>query len=384
MTNLWKSVVVLSVVMFVLFAGLTWVVARAVVGQFGVQTYEGYFAPVYSTDGQYVYFIERRTSGTTKQTSRYSIMMDNPPKFYVSVTNDTVSLNRLHVRSGKIEELVAFSPSPLKGQSYDSVGNRFQYFNAGLKLTKAGQLEFNICMKTHSPLDEKEYSLSGVWTEAQHAVKISRSWEASPCAAGYSEWPLFGEWELQEVHGEPDYFSNAIVAYNHVTGEIKPLIKNNRYYDVSLRQVQEASRRQEMERLRGLTQTRAELEQKYKAMGMGENEMYFRILKDMQGLGYYPKPTTIVARRMGRDEAAKIEKDELFSIAKDEMESGTFHDIEKAVAKPGEEIDRDSVDYPIHRDYTTSARLNAYLKAGNRQFYVRYLGETYEITIKKP
>ena len=383
MTNLWKSVVVLGVVMFALLAGLTWVVARAVVGQFVVPTYEGYYAPVYSPDGQYVYFIERRTSGTTRQTSRPSIMMDNPPKFDVSVTKDTFSLKRLHVRSGKIEELVALAPSPLEGRSYESVGNRVQFPFVGLKFTKDGQLEFSVCLKTARIPTEKEYALSGVWTETQRAAKISGSWKESGCGFSGNEWPLLGDWELEEVHGEPDYFSVAIVAYNHVTKEIKPLVKSDRYHGVTLRQVEESSRRQEMERLRGISQTREELEQKYKAMGMGENERYFRILKDMQNLGYYPKPTMIVARRLSREEAASIDKNAVFSIAKDEMESGIFLDIEKAVARPGEEIERYPMDYLRHRDYSTSARLNAYLQAGNRQFYVRYLGETYELTIKK-
>ena len=139
-----------------------------------------------------------------------------------------------------------------------------------------------------------------------------------------------------------------------------------------------------MERLRAITRTREELQQKYKAMGMGEYEMYFRISKDMQRLGYYPKTPTIVARRLSRDEATKIDKDALFSIARDEMQSGIFPDIEKAVATPGEEIDHDTDEYYIHRDYTTTVRLNAFLKTGKKQFYVLYLGETYEMTIKKP
>jgi hypothetical protein len=192
-----------------------------------------------------------------------------------------------------------------------------------------------------------------------------------------------------EAHGEPDYFTVAIVAYNHVTGDIKPLVKSKGYdraypQGVPLRQIQESSRRQEIERIQGITRTREELLQKYKAMGMSEIQSELRIIKDLQRLGYYPKPTTIVARRLSRDEAAKIDKDALFSIAREEMASGVFPDIEKAVATPGEEIDHDTGGYLIHRDYTTSARLNAYLKTGKTQFYVRYLGETYEMTIKKP
>ena len=138
-----------------------------------------------------------------------------------------------------------------------------------------------------------------------------------------------------------------------------------------------------MERIQGITRTREELLQKYKALGMGENQAELRIIKDLQRLGYYPKPTTIVARRLSRDEAAKIDKSALFSIAKEEMASGIFQDIEKAVVSPGEEIEHDISGYLTHRDYTTSARLNAYLETGKTQFYVRYLGETYEMTIKK-
>ena len=138
-----------------------------------------------------------------------------------------------------------------------------------------------------------------------------------------------------------------------------------------------------MERTQAITRTREELQQKYTAMGLGQVQMELRIIKDLQRLGYYPKPSTIVARRLSGDEITKIDKDALFNIAKDEMASGIFPDIEKAVASPGEEIDQYTSEYYTHRDYNTTARLNPYLKTGKLKFYVRYLGETYELTIKK-
>jgi hypothetical protein len=121
-------------------------------------------------------------------------------------------------------------------------------------------------------------------------------------------------------------------------------------------------------------------------MGMGEVQALLWTGKDMQRLGYYPKTPTIVARRLGREEATgtDLDKDALFSIAKAEMESGIFQDIERAIASPGEEIDKSSADYVTHRDYSTSARLNAFLQTGKTRFYVRYLGDTYELTIRKP
>ena len=386
MTNFSKRIAILIAGACVLLTVLAWVGVR-VLGQLGAQTYESYFAPVYSPDGLYVYFVERRISGTARVIKDPGFVFGGAPTYGVSVAKDTFSLKKLNVQSGKVEELVALPPSPIEGRSYESQGNKFQYPDAWLRFTKSGELNFTVCLKTHIPA-EKMYSSEGVWTEAQHAAKISRSWEESQCATSYNEWPLFGDWELEEARGEPDYFSVAIVAYNHVTGEVKPLVKSKGYdraypNGVPLRQLEESSRRKDMERTQAISRTREELQQKYTAMGLGQVPMELRIIKDLQRLGYYPKPSTIVARRLSGDEITKIDKDALFSIAKGEMESGIFPDIEKAIASPGEEIDQYTSEYYTHRDYNTTARLNPYLKTGKLKFYVRYLGETYELTIKK-
>ena len=63
------------------------------------------------------------------------------------------------------------------------------------------------------------------------------------------------------------------------------------------------------------------------------------------------------------------------------MASGVFPDIEKAIASPGTEIDK-SGRYIVHRDYTTSARLNAWLDGGAREFVVRFRGATYRIEVR--
>lgn len=390
MTDLSKSIVLLSVVTCALLAVLAWACVRGAVSQPGVESYEGYFAPVYSPDGQHVYFVERRTSGTAEQTQAADFLF-SPAKFDVFVAKDTFSLKRLHVQSGQVEELIRLSPSPIEGRSYEAIGSAFQVPDARLKFTKGRQLEFKVCLTTHQVPRAKEYWSSGVWIEAQHAAEISRSWEESHCeVSGYDEWPLFGAWELMEVRGG-QFFPVAIVAYNHVTGGVKVLVKNKDYDrlypdGVPLRQILENSRRPGIERDQAMRRTHEELLQKYKAMGMGEVQALLRTGKDMQRLGYYPKTPTIVARRLRREEAARtdLDKDALFSIAKGEMEAGIFQDIARAIASPGEEIDKVSDDYVTHRDYSTSARLNAFLKTGKTRFYVRHLGETYELTIRKP
>ena len=355
----------------------------------GVHTYEGYFAPVYSPDGQYVYFVERRTTGTARLIEAPGWIFGGVAKFAVSVGKDTFSLNRLNVQSSQIEELIIFSPSPIEDRSFEASGSPFHVPCAQLRFIRGQQLEFTLCLTIYQVPQAKTYSTTGVWSEAKHAAEISRSWVESYCqASGNNEWPLFGDWELMEVQGK-EYFPAAIVAYNHVTSSVKVLIKNKEYdrlypRGVPLQLLTKSSKRESIERTQAMLRTHEELVQKYKAMGLGEVQALLRAGKDMQRLGYWPKTPTIVARRLSRNEAAKIDKGALFSIAKEEMESGIFLGLEKAIASPGEEIDHDTSGYYTHRDYTTSARLNAYLKTGKTQFYVKYLGQTYKLTIKKP
>ena len=390
MIKLLKRIVLPGLVACAMLAVVAWVCVRRVVSQRGVQSYEGYFAPVYSPDGQYVYFIERRTTGIARETGPLDFMSLSSPEFNVVVGKDSFSLRRLHVESGRIEELIRFSPSPIEGRRYEVRGSAFQVPAAGLRFTKERHLEFNLCLTVYQEPRAKEYLSSGVWMEAQHTAEISRSWEEKPCAVGgYDEWPLFGSWELIRVREGRHSFPPAIVAYNHQTGVVNVLIKNKEYDrlhpdGVPLKQIRDSSQRPQIERIQTVRRTHEELLQKYKAMGMSEVQAYLRTAKDMQRLGYYPKTPTMVARRLGQNEAGRTDKDALFSIAKGEMEAGLFQDIEKAIASPGEEIDKTSDDYYTHLGYTTSARLNAYLKTGKKQFFVRYLGETYELTIRKP
>lgn len=390
MTATSKSIVISAVAICALLAALVVVFVRGAVSQRGGTSFEGYYAPVYSPDGQYVYFVERRITGTVKATKGADLFFSSP-EFDAFVQTDTFTLKRLHFQSGQVEDLIHLAPSPIQGRRYEKTGSPFQSADARLQFTKEGQLEFNVCLTEHQPPSVQEYMSSGVWSEAKQVAEISRSWEKSSCEmSGYDEWPLFGDWELREVYRGSGMLTPAIIAYNHGTGAGKVLVKNKEYDrlypdGVPLRQILEYPRRADMERTQTVRRVHEELLQKYKAMGMGDNQALLRVGKDMQRLGYYPKSTMIVARRLDRAEAAagKLDKEALFSIAKDEMASGVFPDIEEAIARPGEEIDKSS-DYHIHRDYSNSVRLNKFIKTGKTRFYVDYLGETYELTILRP
>ena len=205
---------------------------------------------------------------------------------------------------------------------------------------------------------------------------------------GYNEWPVFRDWELEEVR-RPGFFPVAIVAYNHLTRDVRVLVKNKDYDQlhpngVPLRTIMENSVRSGVERDQTVRRVYKELVDKYNAMGMLDNQARLRAGKDMQRLGYFPKSTVIVARRLKRAETRNLNREALFRIPRGEMETGIFHDIEQAIARPGEEIDQLFREYHTHRDYSTSARLNKFLKAGKTRFYVEYLGVTYELRIIRP
>ena len=376
-----KSLILLIIMTGALLTGPACIILSGAGGFGGAGIYEGYLAPVYSADGQYVYYVERSTNADVKVIKPPDLMM-SPPQFGVSVANDTFSLKRLQVQTGKIEELTRLSPSPIEGRNYEVTGRPFYHSDARLKF-KGQQLEFNVCLS----VDQKDYFVSGVWNDPQRAAEISQPWKESHCElSGYDEWPIFGDSELMEIRGDRE--KAAIVAYNHVTNSVKTLVQNKQYEQeypdgLPLDQIRQKSVRATMDRERTMLRTHAELLAKHKAAGMSEIPAQLETTKDMQRLGFWPKPTVMVARRLSPDEIAGIDKSALFSVEKDEMASGVFPDIEEAIAKLGEEVERAS-DYHIHRDYTTSARLNTYLKSGKKQFYIRFLGHTYELTIKKP
>ena len=389
MTGIRRIVVLLGVVMCATIAALVVVFVRGAVSQRGVQSSEGYFAPVYSPDGQYVYFIERSTSGIVKQTRSADIMF-TPSKFDVQMVDDRFILKRMHVGTGQTENLRSLPPSPLTGTHFEAIGSPFPLPKTQLKFMEDGQLQFKVCVTINDGSIADEYLWSGVWVGAAGANENNEAWKKGTCTiGGYNEWPLSGDWELQEVR-DPGYFPVAIVAYNHVTRDIRVFVKNKEYDQlypsgVPLQKIMENSARTRMEREQTVRRVHKELMQKHKAMGMGEIQAQLRTAEEMQQLGYYPKTTKIVARRLSRTDAVgNIDKDALFRIAKEEMESGIFQDIERAVANPGKEVDYDGGGYLTHRDYSTSARLNKFLQTGATRFYVEYLGETYELTIKRP
>ena len=71
----------------------------------------------------------------------------------------------------------------------------------------------------------------------------------------------------------------------------------------------------------------------------------------------------------------------VFEITETEFVVGLFSDIRQAIAAPGTAVEKNMGSYIRHRDFDTSARLNAYLKTGARQFYVKYGEQLFKLTV---
>jgi hypothetical protein len=72
----------------------------------------------------------------------------------------------------------------------------------------------------------------------------------------------------------------------------------------------------------------------------------------------------------------------IFEIADEQFQVGLLPDIERAIATPGEPVDRYGT-YLTYPGYTTSQEVNAYIEAGHSTFVVKTRGECWRLTIEK-
>jgi hypothetical protein len=108
---------------------------------------------------------------------------------------------------------------------------------------------------------------------------------------------------------------------------------------------------------------------------MTEHEAALYVVDRMRELGYYSTPPQLVARSLGDEEAERLRSagrlEPLFVIDEMQFTVGLFQDLERALDAPGTPVDKSMGQYVIHRDYPTSAALNAFLASGGSVFYVR-------------
>ena len=352
---------------------------------------EGFYSPVYSPDGSEVFFIARETSGLVLG---FGFECFSPPA-HVFVWKDRFTLLRLLVEDGSVKIAKTWPGSPLERQWLRTYrGRLFTVPSTRLQWDDQNRLQYRVRLRTPRQPTADHFFLSGEWRSTGEESPDSNAWqEGWTETSGYDESTLSGEWEVIAARGEQAY-PCALVAHNAATSELKVLLATptcDRVYRNGIRfaDVAELSRRRYIERIELLKSTRDELTQQALAEGLTEYEASLKVTLQMQDLGFYARPPQLVAQALSRQRARALEQqgalEPLFSITEMEFRVGLFQDIERAIKAPGTEVER-SGKYVIHRDYSTSQKLNRFFESGRRLFYVETQGRTYrlELTEARP
>jgi hypothetical protein len=339
----------------------------------------GVFAPAYDEAGEALYFLHRETRGTSIGPGWEHFT----PPARARVSHDVLSLRRLDLASGLVEVLESWPRSPLVERRISTYRGRIFTVTMARIRVVGDAVEYRVRMSVPRQPTSEVYRLAGIWRPggAQRA-----EWEEGHAElSGYDRTPLNGRWEAMAAPG-PESYPSAIVAFDASTEDVRVLVETPAYRDqhpdgVPVAWLRERARRADVERIDHLSTTYAELLYRFRAEGLSEIGAGLAATREMQRLGLYPKPPTLVARALSPGEAL-LDAWLNFVVPEGEMRSGVFPDIEKALATPGTEVDRSMGSYIIHRDYENSAKLNAYLDGGGRTFYVTYGEVTYEVTVQ--
>lgn len=68
-------------------------------------------------------------------------------------------------------------------------------------------------------------------------------------------------------------------------------------------------------------------------------------------------------------------------IRDEQFRVGLFPDIERAIARPDEAVEKGIGAYIVHRDYSTSQEINALLAAGQSELFVKAHDVCWRLTI---
>lgn len=345
---------------------------------------EGYFAPIFSDDGRSVYFVQRDTTGFV-----WGLGWEffTPPAHSWALS-DAVSIRRLELETGELSILQSWPSTPVTRRHLREYrGRAFQILSARLGLDDAGNLHYALDLNvTRIPTSELN-ALNGS-IRLDGGPNQAANWQQGYPRLGAREGRvLHDRWEAMTVPGSEAYPA-AMVIFDGKAAEARVLLSNSEFDSlypkgVPLELMKQNSRRADIERIEEIERVNRELVAKFRAEGASEGDAMLRASKEMQRLGFYPKSPTFTARLMAHGEPLDPAIP-AFDIEPMQFTVGLFPDIERAIATPGTEVEKDWTGYIIHDDYDTSQKLNAFLETGAARFYIRYDNQIFEITIDRP
>ena len=350
------------------------------VGLVGVPRATGYFAPIFSNDGQSVYALQRTAMATVIGPGQQFFT----PPAHVRINRDRFRLLRLRAADGEVSVLDELPASPLEGASLQAYhGAIFGAPHAHVRRT-GDRIDYEVGVTRHDTPLSRTFVLRRTYDPATGTVSGPAAWaESQRTMSGDEPAQLHGDLEAIAVPGD-ELMPCAIAVLRKGEPAARPLIETGvcaKKYPAGLGTdvVASLSRRADIERMELIRTTYAELVERGKRSGLSESQAMLGANKEMSRLGLYPKTTTLVAAPVECGAASPT-----FRITPEQFEVGLFQDIAQALASPGEEVDKSMGAYIAHRDYTTSQELNAFLDAGNLVFHVQTRGRCWRLTIKPP
>ena len=351
------------------------------VGMLAMHAQSGYFSPVFAPDGQSV-FVVRRDVRAAVLGLGYEFWT---PPATVWVLRDRFALVNIGLKDGRITVVKNFGASPLEGRRMQAYhGAIYGEVHAHLRWADAAHLDYEIGVtRADTPLS-RTFVVRQVWNPATRTLAATTPWqETSTGMAGDEAAQLSGDLEVIAVPGN-ELMPCAVVVLR-TTSDARPLVQTARCrakYPSGFSQAVLApfSRRADIERSETIERTYADLVARGRDAGLSEGDAMLKANKQMERLGFFPKSPTIVAHRVPCGEGTP-----LFRITDMEFRVGLFQDIANAIEHPDEEVDKESGNYIIHRDFDTSRQLNAFLENRNATtFYVEGHGGCWRMSINRP
>jgi hypothetical protein len=379
-TRALKILLALAALVPVLGAGAAWQLGLA-----SWAAHEGYFGPALSPDGRFVYVMVRRTAGPTWLDGIFEQATGAFP------IGDRVSLIRIDAKGGPLDVLETWPSTPLARRVvHASLGNVFAVLHATIRPDASGAVRYTAeFVLPGTPFGDVR-RISGVWSERPEERQRGEWQHVNWQSHQASEPVVAGNTEVFAAAG-PASFPSAVVLLDHTTRTATPIAHGRAYRTrypngPLIDELLATSRKPEIDRLAIWKRRQAELVAESRARGATENDAILRSYRALEDEGLMPRSRAprIVANPVTAADLPGVASLPLFEIAEGEMASGVFRDIENAINTPGEEVEKSPVQYVIHRDYSNSAKLNAYLAGGGRAFVVRYRGASYRIEIRNP
>jgi hypothetical protein len=350
--------------------------AVAALGLVTVERHTGFFAPVWDSEGDGIYYIERDSFGITWG---FGWEHFSPPA-YSYVARDDFRLRHIELDKAEPVTLGHWSESPVKGRvTRHYRGRIFNTVSARVDVTAEGA-SYLVDMSIPRVPTSEQWSLQGMWSEAAGAAgEWRQEW------AGYTAAPdqvLVGGVEVLTAPGRESYPA-AILAVS-ADGESQVLVRNDDFHElypdgVPADLIAERSLRELIERGRDFRQVQSDLVARYEAEGLNEGAAILRAYRDMEELGYLPKRPRLVATAV--DDVPLDTR--VFEIPSDYFAVGLFQDIAAAIASPGTQVDTSTGTYLKYYDDELGPQLKQWREQGHDSFAIRTAGRTWVLTVSR-